>query len=194
MKKKIVNVLLSAVVVTSMMLSVTACGSKEADTPAPVDAAATTQSVAPENDAAPESTVADDTAESSVAETTVADDAEASGNMTAEEWINSDTAASYVEVLNAMFGGQMTTAFEADSDALSLVVIISEEMADLKGSDMTDEQKDALQQAMQQQYDSQKDQFTPLRDELRDEIGDDSLTVRIVYRLSDGTEIFSQDI
>lgn len=194
MKKKIVNVLLSAVVVTSMMLSVTACGSKEADTPAPVDAAATTQSVAPENDAAPESTVADDTTESSVAETTAADDAEASGNMTAEEWVNSDTAASYVEVLNAMFGGQMTTAFEADSDALSLVVIISEEMADLKGSDMTDEQKDALQQAMQQQYDSQADQFTPIRDELRDEIGDDSLTVRIVYRLSDGTEIFSQDI
>lgn len=190
MKKKIVNVLLSAVVVTSMMLSVTACGSKEADTPAPVDAAATTQSVAPENDAAPESTVA----ESSVAETTAADDAEASGNMTAEEWVNSDTAASYVEVLNAMFGGQMTTAFEADSDALSLVVIISEEMADLKGSDMTDDQKDALQQAMQQQYDSQADQFTPIRDELRDEIGDDSLTVRIVYRLSDGTEIFSQDI
>lgn len=203
MKKKIVNVLLSAVVVTSMMLSVTACGSKEADTPAPVDAAATTQSVAPENDAAPESTVAEssvaetiaaDDAEASVAETTAADDAEASGNMTAEEWVNSDTAASYVEVLNAMFGGQMTTAFEADSDALSLVVIISEEMADLKGSDMTDDQKDALQQAMQQQYDSQADQFTPIRDELRDEIGDDSLTVRIVYRLSDGTEIFSQDI
>ena len=59
---------------------------------------------------------------------------------------------------------------------------------------MTVEQKDALQQAMQQQYDSQKDQFTPLRDELRDEIGDDSLTLLIVYRLSDGTEIFSQDI
>ncbi len=193
MKKKIVNVLLSAVVVTSMMFSVTACGSKEADTSAPADAAVPTQSVAPENDAAPESTVAD-VAESSVAETTAADDAETSGAMTAEEWINSDTAASYVEILNAMFGGQMTTAFEADSDALSLIVIVSEEMADLKGSDMTDEQKDALQQAMQQQYDSQKDQFTPLRDELRDEIGDDSLTVRIVYRLSDGTEIFSQDI
>ncbi|MDE7323339.1 MAG: DUF4854 domain-containing protein [Lachnospiraceae bacterium] len=193
MKKKIVNVLLSAIVVTSMMFTVTACGSKEADTSAPVDAAATNQSAA-ENDVAPESTVADDTAESVTAESTAADDADASGSMTAEEWVNSDTAASYIEILNAMFGGQMTTAFEADSDALSLVVILSEEMVDLKGSDMTDEQKEAMQQAMQQQYDSTADQFTPIRDELRDEIGDDSLTVRIIYRLSDGTELFSQDI
>ena len=191
MKKKIVNVLLSVAVVTSMMFTVTACGSKDSGTSAPAaDSAVTennadTQSVAAENNA--------DT-ESVAAESTVADDTEASGNMTAEEWANSDTAASYVELLDAMFGGQMTTAFEADGDTLALVIVLSEDMIDLGGAELTDEQKEAMQTAMQQQYDSTADQFVPIRDELREEIGDDTLNVRIVYRLSDGTEVFSQDI
>ncbi len=47
---------------------------------------------------------------------------------------------------------------------------------------------------MQQQYDSSADQFEPIRDELRNEVGNDSMTVRMSYRLSDGTELFSQDL
>lgn len=202
MKKKIVNVLLSAAVVTSMMFAVTACGSKETGTSAPVDSATTESSVAEDN-AGAESSVAEDNADtestteaesSDAAESTTADNAEASGNMTAEEWINSDTAASYVQLLDAMFGGQMTTAFEADGDTLVLAVTLTEEMIDLNGEELTDEQKEAMQTAMQQQYDSTADEFVPIRDELRDELGDDTLNVRIVYRISDGTELFSQDI
>lgn len=143
MKKKILNVLLTAAVVTTMMFSATACGSK---------------------------------------------------TVSAETWVSSDTAETYVKTLDTMFGGQMTASFEADGETLVMVVTLSKDMLDMTGDDLTDEMKTAMQEAMQQQYDSTSDEFATIRDELRKELKNDSLAVRIVYELSDGTELFSQDL
>lgn len=183
MKKKIVNVLLSAAVVTTMMFTATACGSKDAGTTAPADAGV-------------ENSVTDTTPSSEAA---VNDDADtkaddASGTMTAEEWVNSDEAATYVNLFNTMFNGAMTTEFEADGNTLSMVFILSEDTLGTDGSDLTDEQKTAAQEQMQQQYDSSKEQFEPMRDELKKSIGASDLVVRIVYKTSNGTELFSQDL
>ena len=191
MKKKFVNVVLSAAVVTSMMFGMTACGSKDT-TPAPAEDAAVTNTVAADTEpAADERTVAD--AETTADESTVADDASA-GNGSIEDWINSDKASTYVTLFDTMFGGQMTTAFEADGDTLVLAVILSDDVVGLDGDSLSDDDLAEMQAAMQQQYDSSADQFEPIRDELRNEVGNDSMTVRMSYRLSDGTELFSQDL
>ena len=216
MKKKIVNVVLSVAIVTSMMFGVTACGSKDTTTAPAEDAAVTNSAAEP---AADESTVADAADESTVAdaadESTVADEStdadaedaadestdadaedadagEASGSV--EEWINSEKAATYVTLFDTMFGGQMTTAFEVDGDALVLAVILSDDIVGLDGGSLSQDEMAEMQAAMQQQYDSTADQFEPIRDELRNEVGDDSLSVQISYRLSDGTELFNQEL
>ncbi len=216
MKKKIVNVVLSVAIVTSMMFGVTACGSKDTTTAPAEDAAVTNSAAEP---AADESTVADAADESTVAdaadESTVADEStdadaedaadestdadaedadagEASGSV--EEWINSEEAATYVTLFDTMFGGQMTTAFEVDGDALVLAVILSDDIVGLDGGSLSQDEMAEMQAAMQQQYDSTADQFEPIRDELRNEVGDDSLSVQISYRLSDGTELFNQEL
>ena len=212
MKKKIVNVVLSVAIVTSMMFGVTACGSKDTTT-APAEDAAVTNSAADEStvaDAADESTVADAADESTVADESTdadaedaadestdadaedADAGEASGSV--EEWINSEKAATYVTLFDTMFGGQMTTAFEVDGDALVLAVILSDDIVGLDGGSLSQDEMAEMQAAMQQQYDSTADQFEPIRDELRNEVGDDSLSVQISYRLSDGTELFNQEL
>ena len=225
MKKKIVNVVLSVAVVTSMMFGVTACGSKDTTT-APAEDAAVTNSVADATEpAADESTVADAEDESTVADaedaaddSTDADaedaaddstDADAADDSTdadaedadagevsgsVEEWVNSEEAATYVTLFDTMFGGQMTTAFEADGDALVLAVILSDDIVGLDGGSLSQDEMAEMQAAMQQQYDSTADQFEPIRDELRNEVGDDSLSVQISYRLSDGTELFNQEL
>ena len=216
MKKKIVNVVLSVAIVTSMMFGVTACGSKDTTTAPAEDAAVTNSAAEP---AADESTVADAADESTVAdaadESTVADEStdadaedaadestdadaedadagEASGSV--EEWVNSEKAATYVTLFDTMFGGQMTTAFEVDGDALVLAVILSDDIVGLDGGSLSQDEMAEMQAAMQQQYDSTADQFEPIRDELRNEVGDDSLSVQISYRLSDGTELFNQEL
>ena len=191
MKKKFVNVVLSAAVVTSMMFGMTACSSKDT-TPAPAEDAAVTNTVAADTEpAADESTVAD--AETTADESTVADNASA-GNGSIEDWINSEKASTYVTLFDTMFGGQMTTAFEADGDTLVLAVILSDDVVGLDGDSLSDDDLAEMQAAMQQQYDSSADQFEPIRDELRNEVGNDSMTVRMSYRLSDGTELFAQDL
>ena len=176
MKKKFVNVVLSAAVVTSMMFGMT--NTVAADT----EPAADESTVADAETTADESTVAD--TETTADESTVADNASA-GNGSIEDWINSEKASTYVTLFDTMFGGQMTTAFEADGDTLVLAVILSDDVVGLDGDSLS---------AMQQQYDSSADQFEPIRDELRNEVGNDSMTVRMSYRLSDGTELFAQDL
>ena len=216
MKKKIVNVVLSVAIVTSMMFGVTACGSKDTTTAPAEDAAVTNSAAEPAADestmadAADESTVADAADESTVADESTdadaedaadestdadaedADAGEASGSV--EEWVNSEKAATYVTLFDTMFGGQMTTAFEVDGDALVLAVILSDDIVGLDGGSLSQDEMAEMQAAMQQQYDSTADQFEPIRDELRNEVGDDSLSVQISYRLSDGTELFNQEL
>ncbi|MDE5700141.1 MAG: DUF4854 domain-containing protein, partial [Lachnospiraceae bacterium] len=106
----------------------------------------------------------------------------------------SEEAATYTNLFNTMFNGAMTAEFEADGNTLSMIFVLSEETLGTDGSDLTDEQKEAAQAEMQQQYDSSKSQFEPMRDELRETIGASDLVVRIVYKTSNGTELFSQDL
>ena len=203
MKKKIVNVLLSATIVTSMMFGVTACGAKDT-TPAPAEDAAVTNTVATNEssvadvvdestDAADESTVADTDAadessvadtdaadESSVADTDAADDEAAAGNGNVEDWVNSEMASTYVEALDMMFGGQVTTGFEVNGDALVLVVVMSEEMVGIDSADsLSDDDMELIHAKLEEEFASVADQFVPVRDQLRGDVGDDSLTVPI---------------
>lgn len=181
MKKKIVNVILSVAVVTSMMFTVTACGSKDNDK-APAESAAVTNTV---EDAANADT--EDTAQT-----------DAEGGMAVEDWVSSEEAAQYVEVLNttigAMSNGMMTTEFEGEGNTLSMVFVLSAEALGTDGSDLTDEQKSAVEAQMQQQFDGLKDQFQPMRDELKETIGTSDLVVQIVYRTSNGTELFRHEL
>ena len=207
MKKKIVNVLLSATIVTSMMFGVTACGAKDT-TPAPAEDAAVTNTVATNEssvadvvdestDAADESTVADTDAadESSVADTDAADDEAAAGNGNVEDWVNSEMASTYVEALDMMFGGQVTTGFEVNGDALVLVVVMSEEMVGIDSADsLSDDDMELIHAKLEEEFASVADQFVPVRDQLRGDVGDDSLTVQMSYRLSDGTELYLQEL
>ncbi len=114
--------------------------------------------------------------------------------MTAEDWVNSEEASTYVNLFNTMFNGAMTTEFEAEGNTLSMVFILSTETLGTDGSDLTDEQKVAMETQMQQQYDGLKDQFEPMRDELKKTIGASDLVVQIIYRTSNGTELFSQEL
>lgn len=180
MKKKIVNVLLSVAVVTTMMFTVTACGSK--DDKAPAETTAVDNRTA---DAEPASEAKEDTA---------AADADSSSGMSVSDWVNSDEASTYTNVFNTMFDGAMTTTFEADGNTLSMVFTLSEETLGTDGSDLTDEQKEATKALMQEQYDASKGDFEPMRDELKKTIGASDLVVRIVYKTSNGTELFSQDL
>lgn len=232
MKKKIVNVILSVAVVTSMMFTMTACGSKDNDR-TPAESAAVTNTVddtaktdtedtttenttkeaeedtvnvATEEDTAnitTESTTKEaeeDTAnvatESTTKETEDTTDVE-SGTIV-ENWVSSEEASEYVELLNTMIGtmsnGMMTTEFEGEGNTLSMVFILSTEALNTDGSDLTDKQKSAMETQMQQQFDGLKDQFQPMRDELKETIGTSDLVVQIVYRTSNGTELFCQEL
>ena len=83
---------------------------------------------------------------------------------------------------------------QAEGNTLSMVFILSTETLGTDGSDLTDEQKVAMETQMQQQYDGLKDQFEPMRDELKKTIGASDLVVQIIYRTSNGTELFSQEL
>ena len=184
MKKKIVNVILSVAVVTSMMFTVTACGSKDNDK-APAESAAVTNTVEDAANADTEDTAnADtedaanaDTEDAANADTEDAANADTEGGMAVEDWVSSEEAAQYVEVLNttigAMSNGMMTTEFEGEGNTLSMVFVLSAEALGTDGSDLTDE---------------------PMRDELKETIGTSDLVVQIVYRTSNGTELFRHEL
>ena len=187
MKKRIVNVLLSVAVVTTMMFTVTACGSKDDGKGAEP---ATVENTV--GDAEPASEAKDEPA--SEAKDEPAENADAAGGMSVSDWVNSDEASTYTSVFNTMFDGAMTATFEADGNTLSMVFTLSEETLGTDGSDLTDEQKEAAQTMMQEQYNASKGEFEPMRDELKKSIGVSDLVVRIVYKTSNGTELFSQDL
>lgn len=201
MKKKIVNVILSVAVVTSMMFTVTACGSKDNDK-APAESAAVTNTVedaanADTEDAAQTDTAnadTEDTANANTEDTAQTDTANAEGGMTVEDWVSSEEAATYVSVLNTAFNGAMTIEFEAEGNTLSMVFVLPTETLGTDGSDLTDEQKSAMETQMQERFDGIKDQCQELRDELKGTIGISDLVVQIVFRTSNGTELFSQEL
>ena len=176
MKKKIVNVLLSVAVVTTMMFTVTACGSKD-DNKAPAETTAVNN-------------VADETPSSEAA-----DDKGAADGMTVDAWVNSDTAATYVSALNTSLASiGATIEFEADGDTLCMIFNYTEEALGTDGSDLTDDVKETIVSEFEKQFATIGSQLDPMCDVFKDEIGNPDLVVRIVYKSSNGTELFSKDI
>ncbi len=182
MKKKIVNLIVSAAVVTSMMFAVTACGSKD-DSANNTTTGAVVESATPETTApAEEPTVA--ATEEATTEAATAD-AEASGDSTSlEEWINSDVAVAMLDEMNQGLAGQgMTIKFEADGDTFSMIFVMEQEL------EITDEIKDAMKQL----FDGSSAVFESARDELISETGNENIKLRITYQDINGTELYSQD-
>lgn len=183
MKKKIVNVLLSAVVIASMMVSVTACGSKADDAQntaadAPVS---TVQDVAEPA----ESTVADvqESTAADVQESTVADAAD-DGKMSLEEWTESDECKQFLEMMNEGMADQgVKVFFEVDGDVIALVYQYDEQI----------EVADDAEEAMSELFTSNASLFESVRDELINETGNENTILRLEYRNADDSVIYSQD-
>ena len=178
MKKKIVNVLLSAAVIATMMFSVTACGAKTdevqdtaADTPVSTvqdDVADVQESTtqAQESTAAPESTVA------------------AEGQMSLEEWTESEECKQFLDMMNEGMADQgVTVLFEVDGDVISLVYQYNEQI----------EVADNAEEAMAELFSSNASLFEAVRDELISETGNENTVLRIEYRNADDSVVYSQD-
>lgn len=177
MKKKIVNVLLSAAVITTMMFFVTACGSKadEVQNTAADAPASTVQ------DTVPESTVAE-TEESTVAPEET--DAVSDGQMSLEEWTKSDECIQFLDMMNEGMEEQgVKVFFEVDGDVISLVYQYTEQI----------EVADDAEEAMSELFTSNATLFESVRDELIDETGNENTVLKIAYRNADDSEIFSMD-
>lgn len=174
MKRKIIikmkskQILLSTV--TMMLFTVTACGSKDNSEAIVIE-------------------------ELVMVDTTADEEFSSEDIMTVDEWINTDDAATYIQALNTSLEstGAVIT-FEADGDILCMVFHYSEDVLGTDGSNLTEEQKEAEQTRLHEKYDDIKEQLEPMRDVFRDAIGDPDLVVRIIYRMGNGTELFSQDL
>lgn len=178
MKKKIVNVLLSAVVIASMMFSVTACGSKtdDAQNTAADAPASTVQDVAEPA----ESTVVD------VQESTIVDTADAAddGKMSLEEWTETDECKQFLEMMNEGMADQgVKVFFEVDGDVIALVYQYDEQI----------EVADDAEEAMSELFTSNASLFESVRDELINETGNENTILRLEYRNADDSVIYSQD-
>ena len=185
MKKRIVKVLLTAAVVTSMMLSVTACGAKNeagnasVNSPVSSEQNATTPASAASTPA--ESTPAEASAESN------ADNAQGAadeGQMTLEEWTESDECVEFLEVMNeGMAEDNVQVFFEADGD---LITMVYQYMEQVEVVDNVDEAVGAL-------LESNRSLFESMRDQLIAETGNENTVLRIEYRNADDSSIFNQD-
>lgn len=173
MKKKLVNMVVSAAVVTAMMFSVTACGSKAQDTGADVQSEVQTSEAADET-----STVANET-------TAVADEAandDASDLPTLEEWINSEDAVSAVNLLNQeLEGSGMQMAFKADGDTFTISCQFSEEVS------FEDEG------ALEEYFDQSSGMFASMGEDLRNRTSNSNVIVRVEYINADGSELYSKE-
>ncbi|MDE6619481.1 MAG: DUF4854 domain-containing protein [Lachnospiraceae bacterium] len=173
MKQKSVNVLLSAAV---MVVTMTACGSKNNEA-VQAEQPMTIQTVTNEE----------------LSSEAASDDA--SDSMTVDEWVTSDEAATYIQALNTSLDSTgAVISFEVDGDTLCMVFHYSEEVLGTDGSDLTEEQMEAEQTRLQEKYDSAKEQLEPMCDVFREAVGNAELVVRIVYKTSNGTELFRQDL
>ena len=189
MKKKIVNVLLSAAVITTMMFSVTACGSKTddaqntaADAPAAAQQAADANAGADNQAAVDETKAADADADKDNADEKK-DDA-ADGQMSLQEWTESDECVQFLEMMNEGMADQgVSIFFEVDGDVIAMVYQYDDQI----------EVADNAEEAISQLFDSNATLFESVRDELIDETGNENTVLRIEYRNADDSVIYSQD-
>jgi len=194
MKKKIVNVLLSVAVITTMMFSVTACGSKTddaqntaADAPAATQQAADADADAKAADAdadANETKAAD--ADADANETKAADDNKddaAEGKMTLDEWTETDECKQFIDAMNEGVEENVSIFFEVDGDVISMVYQYDEQIEVAEGAE----------EAMGQLFESYGSIFEQVRDEIINETGNENTVLRLEYRNADDSVIYSQD-
>ena len=185
MKKKLVNGFALVTMITTMICSVTACGSKNEDVQDMETG--TVASVTQEEAKEPaESTIADikestaaEVQESDMAvteESAIADieedDAAADGAMTLEEWTKSEECAQFSELMNEVAG-----------DTISMIFTMTETI---------DVAEDA-EEAMNMYFTSNAAIFEAIRDQLIDETGNENTVLRLIYKNFDDSEIFSMD-
>lgn len=183
MKKKIVNMVLSAAVITTMVFSVTACGSKAEDTGAEVQSQAEVQSEAGEEKV---STAAESTEAGDENASTAADSADASELPSLEEWVSSEEAVASVDYYNQILAGSgMQVAFNAEGDTFIFTLTFDEVI------DLGDEE--ATRAAMEAQADEMSASVTELRDELLKTTSNTNIVLRFEYINGDGSEIFSKE-
>ena len=195
MKKKLVNGFALVTMITTMICSVTACGSKNEDVQDMETG--TVASVTQEEAKEPaESTIADikestaaEVQESDMAvteESAIADieedDAAADGAMTLEEWTKSEECAQFSELMNEGLDG-MTISFEVAGDTISMIFTRTETI---------DVAEDA-EEAMNMYFTSNAAIFEAIRDQLIDETGNENTVLRLIYKNFDDSEIFSMD-
>ncbi|MBD5452159.1 MAG: DUF4854 domain-containing protein [Lachnospiraceae bacterium] len=207
MKKKIINVLLSAAVITTMMFSVTACGSKADDAQnTAADAPVETQAAADANANAAEAKTADTPVETQAAADTdanAADEAKtadadeqkddaADGVMSLEEWIESDDCVEFLEMMNEDMDDEgISVFFEADGDVITFVWKYDEEYGVL--ADLDDDNKEMLDEFMGSMVDSVADIIEELRDEIIEQTGNENVVLTLEFRDIDDLVIYSQD-
>ena len=195
MKKKFVNGFALVAIITTMICSITACGSKNDDVQgmgADTVESATQQGpqeLAESTTADMEESIAAEVQESTVAQTeesTIADTEEAegvaAGAMTLEEWTRSEECAQFSELMNEGLDG-MTISFEVDGDTISMIFTMTEAI------DIAEDAEDA----MNTYFTSNAAIFEAIRDQLIDETGNENTVLRLVYRNFDDSEIFSMD-
>lgn len=73
-----------------------------------------------------------------------------------------------------------------------MILVYSEEALGSDTTELTEEQKEEVHESMQQQYNEFKEQLISSGNVLKEEI--DASKIHIVYKASDGSELFSQDI
>lgn len=168
--KKCRNVGLLGFITAITMVTAAACGSKE------------------------EVMVLDDWAETesdSFSETAV--DADTAGIVSVDDWADSSEAITYVKAFNNVYAENgITMELAAENDTLSMILIYSEEALKADISELTDEQMEEVYAMMQQQYDEIEEQLISDSKVLKQEVG--ASTIHIVYKASDGTELFSKDL
>lgn len=180
--KRIVNVGLSVVAVTMTTFMMAACSSK--------DQAAKTVDLSEIGDFAAETAPSDD---ANIMLLSDAATAESADGMTVDEWVRSEEAVNFVKTFNTVYAPQgITMELAAEDGILSMILIYSEEALGSEDAELTDEQKEEVHDSMQQQYNEFKEQIISSGNVLKEEI--DISKIHVVYKASDGTELFSQDI
>lgn len=174
--KRIVNAGLSAVAAAMMALMMTACASKEKE--------AITIDLSEIGNFAEQASFSGEANEGIAV---LAD------NMTVDEWADSEEAVTFVRTFNNVYAEQgITMELEAENGTLSMILVYSEKALGADTAELTDEQREEVHESMQLQYDKFKEQLISSANVLKEEV--DASGIHIVYKASDGTELFSQDL
>lgn len=171
MKKKIVNLVLSAAVITSMMFAMTACGSK--DEPAADTSASRT-------------TVEDTATPASTAEAAKEDEKkeEESKGMSLQEWLDQGSNASDMDsVVKELSSDELAVSYKVDGDTFVLVYTFSD----------TVEIDDAGKASMESEFEAQSAVFENMRDALIEETDNQNIKIRMEYINGDGSELFTYE-